>query len=223
MSALVNTIQAALAERADPQRAPDMQRYMKTDMPFYGVAAADRVAIVKSALKQHPPANQDSYQADIRKLWQGNRREDLYAALEVAEQSRKFRKLEAFQLFEELMFACDWWDTLDWVAARLISPLMLKHSELEARIPGWRQHNSLWVRRGALLAQLKHMKALNHELLSESIRELAHERDFFIRKAIGWVLREYSKFNPLWVQNFVEQHRKQLSPLSIREALKRLK
>ena len=108
---------------------------------------------------------------------------------------------------------------LDWIAGKIMSLLILEHRELEQELIQWRVDENMWVRRASLLAHLKHKSAANTTLLGETIEMLAHEEEFFIRKAIGWVLREYSKTDPAWVGAFVEMHEVELSSLSKREAM----
>ncbi|UAA37684.1 DNA alkylation repair protein [Paraneptunicella aestuarii] len=216
----VKLVKARLEQSADPGKAVQMQAYMKTSQPFYGVQAAERKKQISEIKKQHPLSSFDEYQTIILQLWQSPHREEMYQALEVAERFRQFRTPEAMPLYEYLIETANNWDTLDWIATKLVGDLVLKHPELESFLITWREHSSFWVRRAALLAQLKHKKDTNLQLLADSITALMHEKEFFIQKAIGWVLRELAKTNPDWVSMFVNQHEAQLSGLSKREALK---
>lgn len=218
----VKLVKAKLEQSADPIKAPQMQAYMKTSQPFYGVQAVERKKQISEIKKQIPLSSFDEYQTVILQLWQSPHREEMYQALEVAERFRQFRTPKAMPLYEYLLETASNWDTLDWIASKLVGELVLKHNELESSLIKWRKHSNFWLRRAALLAQLKHKKDTNLQLLADTITTLMHEKEFFIRKAIGWVLRELSKTNPDWVSMFVSQHETQLSGLSKREALKYL-
>ncbi len=209
-----------LTAQQDPHAAVAMQAYMKTQQPFYGIKSTPRRALLRAALNAHPITSRSEYEAVIRELWRGRSREEMYLALDVAERYKPYRDLASWPLYVELMREAGWWDTLDWIAAKLIGLLVLQHPALEAELIEWRTDPNMWVRRASLLAHLKHKQATNRTLLAETILLLADEEEFFIRKAIGWVLREYAKVNPQWVIDFVRGHEATLSPLSKREALK---
>ncbi len=219
---LVVALIAALEEAADPVIAEQMQAYMKTDAPFYGVKAPIRQAQLKKIAADFKTLKPEEYEGIVLALWHHSHREVQYQGLDIAERYKKCRTLDAWPLYKKLMQECTWWDTLDFVAGRLMSPLLLKHRELEAEVAAWAADENFWVRRASLLAHLKHRGDMNIALLEETILKLAHEEEFFIRKAIGWILREYSKYNAEWVRSFVTKHEQELSGLSKREALKRI-
>ncbi len=219
---MVEEIRQALAAAADPEKAGPMQAYMKTEQPFYGVPSGPRRKLFKQIAKRHKLPDRGSYEQVVLELWQGEHREEMYQALEAAEYFRAFRTPEAWPLFERLVRTATHWDTLDWIAAKLISPLVLEHREFEQQLRAWAGDENLWVRRASLLAHLHHDEATNTDLLAETILRLAGETEFFIRKAIGWVLRDLSYSRPGWVRQFVESHADELSGLSRREALKQL-
>ena len=112
---------------------------------------------------------------------------------------------------------------MDWLSSNLIGRLVDKYRHFEKELWEWTADNNFWVRRASLLAHLKHKEKTNIKLLPQTILKLAHEKEFFIRKAIGWVLRQYSYTDPGWVIQFVQNHEDKLSGLSKREALKALK
>lgn len=208
---------------ADPESAPQMQSYMKTDQQFYGIKATPRRKIFRKAAKQFDIDSGKEYEKVIRQLWNGKSREDMYQALEVAERYKQYRTKEVMPLFEYLADTATNWDTLDWIAGKLISELVREHREFEAKLKEWRISDNMWLRRTSLLAHKGHREETNTELLAETILMLADEDEFFIRKAIGWILRDYSYANPEWVEAFVEEHSDKLSGLSQREALKKIK
>lgn len=216
----VNTIRAELTAQAEPERAVKMAAYMKTDQPFYGVQSKPCQAIFRAALKAHPITTQADYEAIIWELWHGTHREEMYQALRVAEHVKPFRNIDSWHIYEQLVHEATWWDTLDWIAGTLVGLLVVKHRALESRLIAWRTDAHLWTRRASLLAHLKHKHKTNVPLMAETILLLANETDFFIRKAIGWILREYSKTDAVWVTRFVSENEAILSNLSKREAMK---
>jgi 3-methyladenine DNA glycosylase AlkD len=217
---LVEALQASMRAAADPAKAAPMQAYMKTDQPFYGLQRTERRRIFRETARRFPLADRAACETVVRALWAGTHREDQYMALEAAEHYRAFHDAAAWPLYEHLVRTAAWWDTLDWIASKLVSPLVRRHRAFEADLVRWSHDPGRWVRRAALLAHLHHRDQTNTRLLAETILHLAPDPDFFIRKAIGWVLRDYAYTDPDWVRAFVEAHRDVLSGLSRREALK---
>lgn len=211
-----------LQQAADPKTAAEMQAYMKTTQPFYGVKAGPRRKNFKQIAKNFKGLTRNEYEQVIFELWHGQHREEMYQALEVAEHYKAYRDLESWLIYDRLVKSATHWDTLDWIAGKIVSPLVLKHRELEEKLVEWSKDDNFWVRRASLLAHLHHKEQTNKELLANTILALAHEQEFFIRKAIGWILRDYSYANPEWVETFVKNHEAQLSGLSRREALKQI-
>jgi 3-methyladenine DNA glycosylase AlkD len=222
MHPLVKQLKHDMAEAADAERAADMQAYMKTDQPFYGLPAKERRRLFRNAAARHPIERRQEYRQVIFELWRGEKREEMYQALEVAERFSAFRDNQSWPIYRRLVKSASHWDTLDWVTTKLVSPLVMAHREHEAELRQWAESDSMWVRRASLLAHLRHKDQTNKDLLAETILKLAPEQEFFIRKAIGWVLRELAKTDPAWVRQFVAEHEAALSGLSKREALKNL-
>nr|WP_086938558.1 DNA alkylation repair protein [Thaumasiovibrio occultus] len=214
---MILVMQKKLVEQADPVAALEMQRYMKIPTPFYGVKAPERREIFKQAREHTKITTFQQYAGLIRWLWCGQYREEQYLALDVAEHYKALRNDErALDLFIELMESADHWDTLDKLASALIGPKLIHSEDLIGYVTAWRQSESLWVRRAALLVMLKHKTEVNRELLEETVRVLSTEDEFFIRKAIGWLLREHGKTSPDWVKSLLSEV--SLSALSYREA-----
>lgn len=207
---------------ADPAKAVPMQAYMKTNQPFYGISATPRRQIFRQAIRKYPIQSHDEYEQAIEELWAGKYREEMYQALEVAEHYKVFRDQTEWPFYEKLVQTATNWDTLDWIVGKLVSPLVLRHRKFERVLRTWANSENFWVRRASLLAHLHHKKETNTRLLAVTILKLAHEKEFFIRKAIGWVLRDYSYTNAEWVRKFVDEHERELSGLSKREALKQI-
>ncbi|MBL0211566.1 MAG: DNA alkylation repair protein [Holophagaceae bacterium] len=216
-----------LAQRLEAVANPDRQRgaqaYMKTSDPFFGVDAASMRRVVKGMAKSHPPENQAEYLAQIQAFWSLPQREAHYAAVEWAKLFPAFQTLEALPLFERMIREGAWWDTVDEVARFLVGALLLKErAVMKPVMERWIQDEHLWIRRAALVAHQKHRERADEAQLFDHCLRLAPEQDFFIRKAIGWALREHSKTRPEAVEAFIAAHRAELSGLSIREGLKRV-
>ncbi|MGF1682232.1 DNA alkylation repair protein [Photobacterium minamisatsumaniensis] len=219
---MVIFMQQRMAEAGDKDDAKAMQAYMKTEQPFYGVKAPARKAIFKQARDHTKIDDFTEYKRLVLWLWSGENREEQYLSMDVAEYYKAFRTLEAFSIYEEMLNEATHWDTVDKIASNLIGSLVQQHRELESQVVEWRTSENMWLRRASLLVHLKHKEETNVLLLEETILMLAAEKEFFIRKAIGWVLREYAKTNPEHVREFVLRHDDVLSPLSKKEALKAL-
>lgn len=235
--ALVAAIRAALAAAGDPDRAVDQQRYMKSALPFHGVAMGQVRSIVRSALMEHPiggpPGHRDGsapWQATVRALWDNaGRREERYAAIAVARHHsfRPYRTAETLGLYRHLVITGAWWDFVDEIATHLVGEVLRNSPHVVGPVlRDWATDEDMWVRRTAILAQLRAKGATDGDILAHclraNLRGSRHGEEFFIRKAIGWALREYAKTDPVWVRAFLDEHRERLSPLSVREGSKHL-
>lgn len=221
---LARFVSDELQKRADPSTAMQMAAYMKTDTPFYGVQKPNREPVLRAMHACFVPHSAAEYESGIAALWRLPHREEKYAAIEFAIRHRRHIAPEALPLYERLIREGAWWDLVDPVAASLVGRVLLQHrSRVEAVMDAWIEDNDMWVRRAALLAHLKHKGQTDERRLFAHCLSLAGEKDFFIRKAIGWVLREYAKTAPEAVVAFLHAHRDSLSPLSLREASKHLR
>lgn len=215
--------QAALAAQANPEKADGMQRYMKTDMPFYGVQTPARRVIARDLVRRFPAVDVATWQANILELWGGPSREEKHLALDYTGSAKAFIRPAQLPLFERLIREGAWWDFVDWVATKFVGGA-LAHDP-DAVLPvldRWIDDPDMWIRRTAIIGQLKRKADTDFDRLSRYILARAHETEFFIRKAIGWSLREYAKTNPSAVTVFILTHREALSGLSFREASKHL-
>ncbi len=220
MQPITKYIKNEMMGYGDLKKAPQMQAYMKTDQSFYGVQSKLRKQIFRDAIKRYPITKRNIWEKVILELWNGTHREEMYQALEVAERYKIYHDKAAWNLFEKLLRSATNWDTVDWLSSNLIGALVYRYRYFEKQLWEWSDDENFWVRRASLLAHLKHKEKTNIKLLSDTILKLAHEKEFFIRKAIGWVLRQYSYTDPGWVIQFVQINEDKLSGLSKREALK---
>jgi 3-methyladenine DNA glycosylase AlkD len=222
MNPLVSELRKEMKKASDSAKAVPMQAYMKTSQPFYGIPATPHRQIFRQAIRKHPIQSRDEYEQAIEELWAGKYREEMYQALEIAEHCITYQDEREWAFYEKLVQTATNWDTLDWIVGKLVSTLVLRHRKFERVLKIWADSENFWVRRASLLAHLHHKEETNTKLLAATILKLAHEKEFFIRKAIGWVLRDYSYTNPDWVREFVEKHETELSGLSRREAFKQI-
>jgi len=222
-NALVKYVSAELATLADPVKAEEMAAYMRTNMPFYGVQKPDRLPLIREMKKRFQPASLDDYQRNVLALWQLDHREEKYLAINYADSFKQFMIPQAVPLFERLVREGQWWDFVDPIASWLVGRTLLNHEEcLRPVIETYVEDEDFWIRRTALLAHLGHKKMTNSEALFRYCTTLASEKEFFIRKAIGWALREYSKSEPEKVSRYLKKNADKLSPLSYKEGAKHL-
>lgn len=216
-------VSSRLAEVGDPVKAPQMQAYMKTEMPFYGVQKAGRTPIVRELVKRFPPADGDDYERLVLALWELPHREEKYVALAVARHFKNHIAPERLHLYERLIVEGAWWDLVDEVATKLIRPLVVGYpDDTWPTVDQWVDDDDMWLRRTAVICQIGAKDATDARRLFDFCAARAHEKDFFIRKAIGWALREYARVDPEAVAEFINSHLEELSGLSYREASKHI-
>jgi 3-methyladenine DNA glycosylase AlkD len=202
-----------------------MQRYMKSDMPFYGIAAPRVHAVTRDVVAAHPLADRPEWEGAVRRLFdEATHREEWYVAVGVAghRRYRHLRTPESLELYRHLAAGAAWWDVVDAVASQVGQVLRSHPEDTAGVLRAWSVADDPWLRRVAVLSQLGRRTETDTRLLSELIAPSLTDRGFFLRKAIGWALRDYARTDPDWVRRYVAAHRDQLSPLSVREALKRL-
>jgi 3-methyladenine DNA glycosylase AlkD len=222
---LINAIRSGLAELANPAKAPDMQQYMKSEMPFRGVQKPARTTLGTRLFAEYPLPDRESWLATIRELWHGAiYREERYLALELTGLRRyaEWQTPSVLPLYEELIVTGAWWDFVDEVANRRVGPLLRAYPvQLTPIMHTWSVDPDRWKRRTSIICQLGSKTGTDTELLTATIEANLADPDFFLRKGIGWALREFAKSEPGWVRAFVAAH-PALSPLSQREATKHL-
>jgi len=224
---VIDAIRAALSGAQCPTNAVAQQRYMKSTLPFHGLTSPQLRAVVRPILADpaYRMRSRPEWEATIRTLWDGaTHREHWYAALALARHRsyRSWRDADALPLYRHLIETGAWWDVVDEVATHLVREVREEHPHLvAAQLRQWARDRSLWVRRAAVLAQVGSKGRTDPALLADVIEPNIADTDFFLRKAIGWALRDYAKTNSAWVRAFVTRH-PDLSGLSRREALRHL-
>jgi 3-methyladenine DNA glycosylase AlkD len=207
--------------QADSQEAIAIKQkaYMRDQFEFLGLTSSARRQLQKVIFRSHPVRDEKELIAVLERLWEREEREYHYCALDLAKYHRKKWTAHSLPVFEKMIRCKSWWDTVDDLAINLVGPLLNDDLLL---MDEWIQDPYLWIRRSALICQIKRKAATDATKLFTYCQQTAHEKDFFIRKAIGWALREYAKYHPQAVRNFLENHQQELSGLSQREASKYL-
>jgi 3-methyladenine DNA glycosylase AlkD len=223
MEDLVAMAQRRLSEQADPARASAMAAYMKTTMPFYGVSAAVRRMIGRELSERFPPADRDAYERSVLSLWELPHREEKYLAIDYAKAFPPMVTAAELPLYRRLVVEGAWWDFVDDIAVHLVGHIVRNEPDVAwPVVDEWIDDPEMWLRRTAILSQNRSRLATDARRLFDFCLRRAHEREFFIRKAIGWALRDYTRTNPDEVRRFLDEHGDELSPLSVREASKHL-
>jgi 3-methyladenine DNA glycosylase AlkD len=220
---LVKAVRERLRELANPERAGEMRAYMKSAMPFHGVPGSARKPVVKELFAAYPLVDKAAWLATIQTLWrEATHREERYSAVDLAGHRpyRPWHDPDLLALHDELIVTGAWWDFVDEIAIRHIGPILSGHRDTVTPIMRtWSTNPDRWRRRTSVICQIKAKSTTDTTLLADCIEANVDDRDFFLRKGIGWALREHAKTDATWVRRFVATH-PELSPLSIREALK---
>lgn len=205
---------------AVPEDVLPMETYMKNQFTFLGVKSTPRKVIQRDWFKTLPQTlSGDEVIALSASLFKEEEREFQYTAIDLLDKHHKKLKHKHLTDIEELILSKSWWDTVDALAAKIVGSLLQPHRELwENCTEKWITSENIWLQRTALLFQLKYKQETDTKLLSNCIRNLMHDRQFFIQKAIGWSLREYSKTNPDYVRQLL--HDLKIEGLAAREASK---
>ncbi|MBI2743558.1 MAG: DNA alkylation repair protein [Chlamydiales bacterium] len=222
MSKLISELERAFAAAADPQSAKKQSAYLRNLFPFWGIPKPQRALIEKKIFAEIKMRDSEELERTLALLWQRDEREFQYTAIALGKRYKKFWSLKTLDLVEKMIREKSWWDTVDDLAANLVGPLVKAHLELALRMDAWIEDPYLWIRRTALIFQLRWKKETDTTRLFGYCKKTMHEKEFFMRKAIGWALREYSKTEPKQVSIFIKESSTLLSPLSIREGSKYL-
>jgi 3-methyladenine DNA glycosylase AlkD len=225
-STLARDLREALAAAAFPERAAPMRAYMKSAMPYLGVSSVPLRRVCREVFASLELPSAAAFRRATLSLWRGARyREERYCAIELTGVRRfdRFQDPAALPMYEEMIVTGAWWDYVDAIAAHRLGPLLRRFPrEMRKRMRTWSRSSDLWKRRSAILCQLTFKKDTDLDLLYAVIEPALDSREFFLRKAIGWALRQYAWTDPKEVRRYVREHEKELSPLSKREALKNL-
>ncbi|MBK9254365.1 MAG: DNA alkylation repair protein [Saprospiraceae bacterium] len=205
---------------ANPKDAAAMSAYMKDLFIFFGIKSPARKKFVYELKKELKETDSKQMWNLVFKLWNQPQREFHYIAMEILVLRSSTLDIDDIPSLEKLLISDSWWDTVDLLASSCIGNILKKYPDSQKYYSGkWMSSGNLWLQRTSIIFQLKYGKNTDSELLYSNILELEDSKEFFIRKASGWALRQYSKYNPESVLQFVNANPR-LSGLTKREALK---
>jgi len=218
---LTAAVRSALRAAADPSLAPGQQAYMKSAMPFLGVRVPEVRRITRAVVRELGVRAPSALAAASTELWDGaTHREERYAATGLLALRPLVGDATQVPLYEHMARTGAWWDHVDELAHRMSEQHDAHPAATAALVRRWSGDESLWIRRLAILSQLGRKERTDLELLAEVVEPHRADPEFFVRKAIGWALREVSYVDPGWVLRYVDTH--ELLPLSRKEALRRI-
>lgn len=221
MDVYCKKIVSAFKSAENPDNARPMKAYMKNKFEFLGIKSPERRVLSKPFLTRTSLPSVERIWPLIREFWALPEREFQYFSMELAGKYHKVIEKNWIDQYEYMITKKSWWDTVDFIAAILVGSYFRKYQEMIPRVTDkWMNSGNIWLQRSCLLFQLKYKLQTNTVLLKSFILALAASKEFFIAKAIGWSLREYSKTNPEWVKSFIQNH--DMQPLSKKEGLKRI-
>lgn len=204
-------------------QAVKMAAYMKNIAPFFGVSSEPRRAIYNDWKNSLPTDLSSEHRWSIVfELWEQEERELHYVAVDwINSWDVKSLKIEDSSQLRFILQSKSWWDIVDPLASNFLGKLLIKFPEVKNElIDNWSETNDFWLHRSTIIFQLKYKQKTDLDLLSQQIKRFKSNKEFFIQKAIGWALRDISKWNPEWVKNQVEYQ--ELSGIAKREASKYL-
>jgi len=219
MEDYIKTLTMAFEKNADKKIAAGQKAYMRNQFEFFGMTSPLRKEVQKPWLIKANLPSKTMLENIVHTLWLKPQREYQFFAQELVFKYAKQFEKEDIALLEFMVTHKSWWDTVDYIAANLLGTYFkLYPAQRAIYVQQWLASGNFWLQRSAILFQLKYKDKVDTEMLSYVITSLLGSKEFFINKAIGWMLREYSKSNPTWVVNFVNRHK--LEKLSQKEALR---
>ncbi len=202
----------------NPAKAMQMKAYLRDQFEFFGINAPERKHLNKPFFANSK--NEQGIDYDfVRDCYARPEREIHYFAMEYVFRKRKNLGPGDIQFIEKLIVTNSWWDTVDYIAANIVGWMVREYPQLkESKITEWMVDENMWLRRASIIYQLKYRGDTDIEILGSAIRLNLGSKEFFINKAIGWALRQYSRYDPEWVRSFLQNF--DLQTLSKREASK---
>ncbi|MBS1599195.1 MAG: DNA alkylation repair protein [Bacteroidetes bacterium] len=221
MHPYIKNIHRLFEESADEKIAVASKAYLRNQFEHFGIRTPLRRTICKEYMKKELPSYPDLKKI-TKEMWGLPQREFQYFAVELLAARKKEWEYKIITLFEYFISHKSWWDSVDHIASELTGPYFIYFPEqIKTVTSKWNQSDNIWLQRSSIMFQKAYRKATDKQLLASYILNLADSNEFFIQKAIGWSLREYSKTNPSWVKDFVKKN--PISVFSKKEALKRIK
>ncbi len=222
--ALQRELRDALKKAGSPHRAVEQKLYMKSAMDYHGVGMDAVRQISKDLTAKYNPATVEQFETACRLIWrQADKREERYFCDTWTAQkaAKAWQTPERVPLYEEMIVSGAWWDLVDGLATHRMGDIFLQHrAAMTPILRSWSIDNDMWKRRTAIISQNRHKQATDWAFLQEAIAPSIDSKEFFLRKAIGWALRDYARVDADAVFRFVDDNKDKLSGLSKREALK---
>lgn len=220
MHPYVKIVETEFHKHHNLEQSVPMAKYMKNRFEYLGIKNPERKEIQKRVIAEHGIPSIEEVETVIRELWDLPFREFHYFAMDLMDKYKNKVPKTTIELYHYMIVNQTWWDSVDAIASKHVGTLVMRFPELiDSHIEDWSKDKNMWLQRTAILYQLKYKEDVNTELLTRYIERAMGTKEFFLNKAIGWALRQYSKFNPQWVIDFVENH-PALSNLSKKEALR---
>lgn len=215
-----NKLYEEMIQHKNEEQAQKMSKYMLNKFEYIGIKTPERREIFKNFFKEYKNEEKIDWEF-VNKCWENKYREFQYIAADYLKNMKDKLTIDDIPKLKQLILKKSWWDTIDNLDMT-IGALALKDSNVNKILLEWSLDENIWLRRIAIDHQLLRKEKTNTELLEKILKNNLGQTEFFINKAIGWALRDYSKTNPEWVKNFIEKNRENMAKLSIKEASKYL-
>lgn len=209
-----------LYQQKNPEQALKMAAYMKNQFPFLGIPTPERKRLCTVYFKYEKAQKRIDWQA-IERLWMMPEREFQYVAADYLCMMQSFLSEQDLPRLQKLVITKSWWDSVDSLDT-IIGNICFPSQTVDDTMLAWSKADNIWLRRVAIDHQLLRKEKTKQDLLKQILLNNLNQSEFFINKAMGWILRDYSKTNPDWVRAFIAENKADLSKLTIREAEKYL-
>ena len=215
-----NKLYEEMIRHKNEEQAQKMSKYMLNKFEYIGIKTPERREIFKNFFKEYKNEEKIGWEF-VNKCWENKYREFQYVATDYLKNMKDKLTIDDIPKLKRLILKKSWWDTIDNLDMT-IGALALKDSNVNKILLEWSLDENIWLRRIAIDHQLLRKEKTNTELLEKILKNNLGQAEFFINKAIGWALRDYSKTNSEWVKNFIEENKEKMAKLSIKEASKYL-
>ena len=215
-----NKLYEEMIQHKNEEQAQKMSKYMLNKFEYIGIKTPERREIFKNFFKEYKNKEKIDWEF-VNKCWENKYREFQYVGADYLKNVKDKLTIDDIPKLKQLVLEKSWWDTIDNLDMT-IGALALKDSNVNKILLEWSLDENIWLRRIAIDHQLLRKEKTNAELLEKILKNNLGQAEFFINKAIGWALRDYSKTNPEWVKNFIEENKEKMAKLSIKEASKYL-
>ena len=215
-----NKLYEEMIQHKNEEQAQKMSKYMLNKFEYIGIKTPERRKIFKNFFKEYKNEEKIDWEF-VNKCWENKYREFQYVAADYLKNMKDKLTIDDIPKLKQFILEKSWWDTIDNLDMT-IGALALKDSNVNKILLEWSLDENIWLSRIAIDHQLLRKEKTNTELLEKILKNNLEQAEFFINKAIGWALRDYSKTNPKWVKNFIEKNKEKMAKLSIKEASKYL-